>query len=592
MGNLIKTRRVFTGGSGSGGGGGTVTSVNSGTDITVDNTDPANPIVNFTGTYQDPITVVANYSALPAVGTVTGQFYWCSASQGTSWLPGSLGGTYYSAGMYYSNGVSWEFMDVPYQATQAEVNTGTNTDKFVTPATLTSATSIVNGSGAANQITVWSGTKTQTGFSNITANTNGIGIGATADASTVLNISASNNGNISTLLTNTNNSTAAIAQYGLINDTSDVLLFRLLGSGYTTNGNLIGRRGVLACTGTQGTLLYNSTAATPIIFSIGGFAAANEVGRFTSTGLGLMGTSSTSSNIINTSVNTNSGIAYVLTNTNTSTAAAAAITLSNSTASTSLVMYGTGYTASGPFQPSSSVLSCGGANGLNLLAFNAAGTIGFFTGGTASSNERMRILSTGEVGIGITTPSTLLHVASNTTTGITIQSAAATPNPTLNLVSSRGTVSSPTATQSGDILGNFGAKGYGTSAFGFNTGVIAMIANQTFTNTANGTYIKFETTPDGSVTRAERWRIKDNGNLLAADGINFEFNTTTGTKIGTATSQKIGFWNVAPIVQPTTAIAAATFVANTSGTVNDTATFDGYTIGQVVKALRNAGLLA
>lgn len=59
-----------------------------------------------------------------------------------------------------------------------------------------------------------------------------------------------------------------------------------------------------------------------------------------------------------------------------------------------------------------------------------------------------------------------------------------------------------------------------------------------------------------------------------------------------ATLNKIGFWNATPIVQPTTAIAAATFVANTSLIANDTATFDGYTIGQVVKALRNAGLLA
>ena len=77
-----------------------------------------------------------------------------------------------------------------------------------------------------------------------------------------------------------------------------------------------------------------------------------------------------------------------------------------------------------------------------------------------------------------------------------------------------------------------------------------------------------------------------------ADAKNIKFQTTTGTKIGTATGQKIGFWNAAPIVQPTTGVAAATFVANTSGIVNDTATFDGYTIGQVVKALRNSGLLA
>lgn len=85
------------------------------------------------------ITVVANYSALPDPTTVSGKFYWCENSQGTAWLPGSLGGTYYSAGQYYSNGVSWSFIAVPYQATQDEVNTGTNTDKFVTPSTFANA---------------------------------------------------------------------------------------------------------------------------------------------------------------------------------------------------------------------------------------------------------------------------------------------------------------------------------------------------------------------------------------------------------------------------------------------------------------------
>lgn len=83
-----------------------------------------------------------------------------------------------------------------------------------------------------------------------------------------------------------------------------------------------------------------------------------------------------------------------------------------------------------------------------------------------------------------------------------------------------------------------------------------------------------------------------NDDITLADAKNLILNATMGTKIGTSTSQKLGFWNATPIVQPTTAVAAATFVANTSGIVDDTATFDGYTIGQVVKALRNAGLLA
>jgi len=85
------------------------------------------------------ITVVANYSALPDPTTVSGSFYWTEASQGTAWLPGALGGTYYNSGMYYSNGTNWSFVNVPYQATQAEVNTGTNNDKFVTPSTLSNS---------------------------------------------------------------------------------------------------------------------------------------------------------------------------------------------------------------------------------------------------------------------------------------------------------------------------------------------------------------------------------------------------------------------------------------------------------------------
>lgn len=65
----------------------------------------------------------------------------------------------------------------------------------------------------------------------------------------------------------------------------------------------------------------------------------------------------------------------------------------------------------------------------------------------------------------------------------------------------------------------------------------------------------------------------------------------TSVNIQTRVAGKIGFWNVAGIIRPTTAGAAATFVANTSLIANDTATWDGYTAGQVVKALRNIGLL-
>lgn len=130
----------FNQNTGSGGGGGGVQSVNSGVDITVDNTDPQNPIINFSGIPYVPPIEVANYSALPPAGTAPGQTYIVLASQGTAWLPGSLGGTYYGEGYYYDNGVSYTYSKVPYQSTQAQVNTGTNTDTFVTPSTLSNST--------------------------------------------------------------------------------------------------------------------------------------------------------------------------------------------------------------------------------------------------------------------------------------------------------------------------------------------------------------------------------------------------------------------------------------------------------------------
>jgi hypothetical protein len=80
--------------------------------------------------------------------------------------------------------------------------------------------------------------------------------------------------------------------------------------------------------------------------------------------------------------------------------------------------------------------------------------------------------------------------------------------------------------------------------------------------------------------------------LTLGAGRHIVFDTGTGTKIGTATTEKFAFWNKTPIVQPTTAIAAATFITNTSGILNDSATFDGYTIGQMARALRNVGILA
>ena len=50
--------------------------------------------------------------------------------------------------------------------------------------------------------------------------------------------------------------------------------------------------------------------------------------------------------------------------------------------------------------------------------------------------------------------------------------------------------------------------------------------------------------------------------------------------------------NIIKLYQQNTGTTAASFSANSSGIANDTATYDGYTMGQIVRALRNAGFLA
>mgnify|MGYP001610432965 CR=1 FL=1 len=45
--------------------------------------------------------------------------------------------------------------------------------------------------------------------------------------------------------------------------------------------------------------------------------------------------------------------------------------------------------------------------------------------------------------------------------------------------------------------------------------------------------------------------------LILADGANIKLSGGTGTKFGTATGQKLGLWNVTPIIQPASANQAA-----------------------------------
>lgn len=80
--------------------------------------------------------------------------------------------------------------------------------------------------------------------------------------------------------------------------------------------------------------------------------------------------------------------------------------------------------------------------------------------------------------------------------------------------------------------------------------------------------------------------------LQIFDGRNIQTGRGTGTKIGTAADQKIGFHGSTPIIQQTASSQSpASFVANSSGIVDDTATWGGYTVGDVVAILQAYGFL-
>jgi hypothetical protein len=72
----------------------------------------------------------------------------------------------------------------------------------------------------------------------------------------------------------------------------------------------------------------------------------------------------------------------------------------------------------GLFQPNQTFINSSSPNGILLDAYDPNGFISFGTGGAAIGNERIRIDKLGNVGIGISNPSQILHVHQATYSGM------------------------------------------------------------------------------------------------------------------------------------------------------------------------------
>jgi predicted aconitase with swiveling domain len=191
--------------------------------------------------------------------------------------------------------------------------------------------------------------------------------------------------------------------------------------------------------------------------------------------------------------------------------------------------------------------------------------------------ERARIDSSGRLLVGT---STSLGVAApqggqlqvaDTTVGIgSITTFANNTNGGfLMFGKSRGaTVGSYTVVQNNDQLGTirFGGSD-GTDLESYGASIEAYVNGTPGANDMPGRLV-FSTTADGAASPTERLSITSAGVLLLADAGDITVGTTTGTKIGTATTQKLGFYNATPVVQPT-AVADATDAATVITQLND-----------------------
>ena len=88
--------------------------------------------------------------------------------------------------------------------------------------------------------------------------------------------------------------------------------------------------------------------------------------------------------------------------------------------------------------------------------------------------------------------------------------------------------------------------------------------------------------------------------MLLLQNKNIVLDTTNGTKIGTAATQLLGFFNATPVVQQASTGEIVGATAGSGDALHINATFTGntagstkaYTINDIVKALKNLGLLA
>lgn len=244
-----------------------------------------------------------------------------------------------------------------------------------------------------------------------------------------------------------------------------------------------------------------------------------------------------------------------------------------------------------------------GFNSLGRVTNNSTrrGTGGYFegradaTGGTLVGAE---IRANNQKSSVVANDSLFRGTGQSDTCGLFVSSAAAgTANPT---------IAAGIQIYSADGVGQFGV-GIGIA----NTGVNAIDTRSgTFSDATialgNGQKIGWENAGGSGTIKclyldsSNRLNFDNsiaNPGILISSGTNIQLSTGTGTQLGTGSTQKLGFWGVTPVVQPQSTGNTHTVTAGSTTNVFTNTTFDGstgssaYTVGDIVLALKQTGIL-
>ena len=339
-----------------------------------------------------------------------------------------------------------------------------------------------------------------------------VGIG-TATPTTILDMLGTGTV-ISKLKSSTN---TGVAAYQAINDANSSLDIGMWGSTRGTFGAIEANHGYI-----YGPVNFAITSTQAIKFGTG--ASVDERMRVTPAGRVLIGTTTENGSALLNVTSTTQGLLIprmTLTQRNAiaSPAAGLQVIVTGETGGEFVSMYNSTAAA---WQRVGTVAGSTGQLQLNNAGALSATSNLFFN--TGSQN----------LGVGTSTPLESIHVIKDSIRGSFFRMDSYNGAPGLQTYRVNGTVGSPTATESGNFIGLWGMRGYGTSLINYSSAYIGGRATQTWTTTANGTDLVFGTTQNGSNSASIRLTIGNDG--LAAFANNATIAGTLGVTSGTSLS--------------------------------------------------------